>query len=105
MASGERNLLLQNMRGGLAKQLVVKQYANKIVLAKYPRKYKRKQTQLKKIYENRFAAAIKYARAICCDEERYKQYLAKVKPGQRVYNYAISEYLLQAKSGKLTSKI
>ena len=103
MASGKGNLVLENMSEGLAKQFVVKNYGNKIVLAKYPRAYKRKQTELKDIYENRFAAAIKYARAIRCNDELYKQYQAKVKPGQRVYNYAISEYLQLAKSGKIPS--
>ena len=105
MASGEGNLLLQNIRGHIGKELVIKQYGNKIVITKYPRIRKQKPTALKKIYEARFAAALKYARAILRNDELKKQYKARLKPGQRVYNYAISEYLKLAKAGKLPSKV
>ena len=109
MARGDGNLILQNMRGSIGKELVVKQYADKIVLAKYPRNSRRKgkrkikPTPLKKIYEGRFAEALKYSRAIRCNIQLSKKYRARLKPGQRLYNYLISEYMKLAKAGKAPS--
>ena len=105
MAKGEGNLLLSNMHGRIGKEFVIKRCGNKTVIACYPRIPKHKPTELKKIYEDRFAAALKYARTILCNTELLKQYKAKVKPGQRVYNYAISEYMKLAKAGKIPQKL
>lgn len=97
MATGSGNLLLDTFSGGIGKQIVVKRYVNKIVLAAYPRKYKRTLTPLKDIYESRFKEAIKYARSIIRNNDLKKQYECRLKPGQRLYNYLISEYLLEEK--------
>lgn len=104
MATGTGNLLLDKFSGGIGKQLVIKQYTGKIVIAKYPREYKRSPSRLKDIYESRFKQAIKFARSVRADEELTKKYKAKLKPGQRLYNYLISEYLLEEKRKSMGPK-
>ncbi len=96
MASG-KNILLKNISGGIGKQFVIKQYKGKIVIARYPCKYKRKHSPLKNIYEDRFKEAIKYARVIMQNNALAAGYKSKLQPGQRLYNYLISEYLLKEK--------
>jgi hypothetical protein len=105
MAIARQGVLLKNIQGALGKNIVIKQYGDKTVITAFPDMPKRKATPLKKIYEDRFREAHKYARKILSDRNLKKAYEKKVKPGQRVYNYAVSEYLLMAKSGKLPSEI
>ena len=93
MAKVESSVLLQHIRGKIGKQVVIKQYADKTVITAYPQTVRRKPGYVKKVFEDRFADAIKYAKAIICNRELKQAYQAKMKPGQRVYNYAISEYL------------
>ena len=97
MAKGNGNLLLKNISGHIGKELVIKQYGNKTVIARYPNMPKHKPSKIKTVYENRFKDAIIYAKAILADKVLKAKYEAKLQPGQRVYNYAISEYLLEAK--------
>ena len=104
MARGDGNILLKGIKGRIGKELVIKHYGDTIVIAKYPRETKHKPTNLKKIYESRFAAAIKFSRAVRSNNELIKQYKAKLKPGQRLCDYLISEYLQLAKSCKILPK-
>jgi hypothetical protein len=97
MAKGNGNPLLQNISGHIGKEIVIKQYGNRTVITRYPHMRKRKPTALKNIYEGRFKEAIKYARSILCNKKLKQQYQAKIGPGKRVYNQAISEYLIAEK--------
>ena len=86
--------ILDGFSGKIGKQFVIKQYADKTVIAKYPRvKKNRKLSDLKKLYEERFCNAIDYAKTIAKIPELRVLYEQKLKPGQRVYDYAKSEYL------------
>lgn len=99
MAKAGMNLLLQQFSGRLGKQFVVKQYKNKIVLTAYPQVKKKKPTELSLIYRKRFTEAVKYTRSILANPELKASYEAKLEPGQRVCDYAMREYLQQAKAG------
>ena len=107
MASGKHNLLLQNISGKIGNAYVVKQYpGGKIVIARLPRKYKRTTTALTQLYQERFKAAIKYARHIIASNELMAPYQGKPEPGQRLYNYLIREYMMEErrKAGQPTYK-
>ena len=97
MAKGDGSLLIKHISGQIGKQFVIKQYADKTVITAYPVRNKRKPTELQKIYGKRFTEAIKYAQGIIRNRELKKQYQLKLGPSKRVYNYAISEYLKEAK--------
>ena len=94
MAIIPENSLLSQLSGKLG-NIVIKRYKNKTVITLMPskkKKSKRKPTELKKIHEDNFAAAVKYAQGILGDLALKKKYEKKLAPGQSVYNYAISEY-------------
>jgi hypothetical protein len=96
MASGKDNLLLQNISGKIGNGYVVKQYpGGKIVIARLPRKYKRTTTELTELYQERFKAAVKYARQVLSSNELMAPYQGKTEPGQRLYNYLIREYMME----------
>lgn len=99
MAKSDNNILLQQLRGAIGKQLVIKQYGDKTVITAYPDTPKKKRrSALQKLQQDEFKAAVKYAQAILRDPVKKKAYAKKVKKGQLVYHYAISEY--KRKKGK-----
>jgi hypothetical protein len=99
MAHGKGNFLLQGISGNIGKEIVIKQYKGYTVIGRFPRMPKKKPTALQQLYEERFKEAVKYAKAILANRELKQQYALKLKPGQRVYNYAVKEYLALAKAG------
>ena len=93
MARGAGGILLQEIRGQIGKQIVVKRYKDKIVISAYPDMRKVKPSALQKVYRKSFAEAVAYAQAVVRDPVKRKKYEKKVKNGQTVYNYAMREYL------------
>ena len=91
------NSLLKELKGALGKQLVVKQYADKTVVTKYPHMRKRKPTELQNLYRTVFANAVAYAQSINRDRQQKAIYQKKVKKGETVYHYALKEYLQKHK--------
>ena len=85
--------LLKDLRGALGKQLVVKQYADKTIVTKYPRIRKVKPTERQQLYRTLFTEAVAHAKRINNDPQQRAIYLEKVKKGQSVYQYALKEYL------------
>lgn len=106
MASGKGNLLLENISGKLGNEFVIKNYSGKIVIARLPRKYKRRTTELTELYADRFKAAIKYAQAALPDAKLKGTYKKKLKPGERLYNYLIRQYMMEErrKAGQIIYK-
>jgi hypothetical protein len=104
MAHGKGNFLLQGIRGNIGKEIVIKQYAGNTVIGRFPRMPEKKPTALQQVYEDRFKEAVKYAKAILANRKLKQQYALKLKPGQRVYNYAVKEYMALAKAGKIPSE-
>jgi hypothetical protein len=93
MAQSTTSVLLHSMRGKIGKQIVVKQYGNKIVITAYPDMSNIKPSKLQKQKRKKFAAAIEYARSIVNDPVRKAAYAKKLRKGARVYNAAIKEFL------------
>ena len=93
MAKGDNSLLLHNVRGQIGKQIVVKKYGRKTVISAYPDMSKVKPSRLQKVKRKSFAEAVAYAKTINNDPVKKALYKKKVKKGQRVFNYAIKEYL------------
>jgi len=98
MARSESNVLLHQVSGQIGKQIVVKRYGKKTVISAYPDMSGVKPSKLQKAKRKTFAAAVTYAKAINNDPAKKALYKKKIKKGQRVYNYAIKEYL--SKVGK-----
>jgi len=93
MARTTNNLILGFLRGGLGKQLVVKQYAYGTVVTKYPEMKFRKTTALGKLHQDRFREAVAYAQGILNNPSKKKAYAKTIRNGSSVYHAAIKEYL------------
>jgi len=93
MAYSNTSIILDKVRGAIGKQIVVKQYGNKTVIAAYPDMSNVKSSKLQKLKRKKFAAAIEYARSIVNNPAKKAAYAKKLKKGARVYNSAIKEYL------------
>ncbi len=89
--------LLQNLRGGVGKQLVFKQYGDKTVVTGYPNMSGVKPSEQQKDGRKLFAEAAVYASAINRNPEQKAVYAKKLKPGESVYHFALKEYLAQHK--------
>src|SRR5437867_1343369 len=100
MARTRNNPLLQELRGKIADQIVVKQYGDKTVVSKYPDMSKVKPSVKQKNNRSVFKEAVIYAKSINSDPERKKEYTGKVKPGESIYHYALREYLTEIKNKK-----
>lgn len=92
MARTQHNNILEGASGRIG-QLLVKKYADKTVISSVPDMSRVKQSALQKISNTKFAEAVKYAQAINRDPLRKKAYARKLKKGQTVFQYAISEYM------------
>ncbi|NCU05791.1 MAG: hypothetical protein GXC73_17625 [Chitinophagaceae bacterium] len=93
MARTNRNPLLKGLRGQIGKQLVFKQYGKKTVVSKFPDMSHVKASPKQKKIRKGFQKAVAYAQGINNDPVKKAVYAKKVKKGQTVFNYAISEFL------------
>ncbi len=87
------NSLLKGISGSINKEIVVKQYAHRTVITKYPDMSKVILSDRQERLNSLFAAAVKYAKSILADKKRFEEYKQSLKPGQRVYNHAIRTYM------------
>ena len=85
--------LLKGLRGHIGKEIVFKKYGNKTVVTRYPDMSNVKPSELQKKEQSRFARAVAYAQNINRNPALKAEYKTKVKKGQTVYHFAISEYL------------
>ena len=92
MARSTNNLLFKGVSGKLD-QLVIKQYANGIVISKKPDMSRVKRTALQKSEQIKFKQAVAYAQGIIRDPKQKVAYARKLKKGQSVYHAAIKEFL------------
>ena len=93
MAMALNSILLHQVRGQIGKQIVVKRYGKKTVITAYPDMSRVKPSKLQKTKRKDFAAAVAYARSIINDPAQKAAYAKRIKKGERVYNFAIKEYL------------
>lgn len=98
------NPLLKGIRGAINKQIVVKQYACRTVITKYPDMSRVTLSPLQKKRNALFADAVRYAKSILRNPKILNEYKKLVKPGERVYNHAIKAYLQSVKKENLTSE-
>ena len=63
---------LQSCSGAIGKTIVVKNYAGKIVLSKYPDMSKVKRSKLQRANSLLFGAAVAYAKRICNDPSQVR---------------------------------
>jgi hypothetical protein len=87
------NPLLIGLRGSIGKQIVFKNYGHCTVVTKYPDMSRVIRTPLQKGKNRIFARAVRYAQSILQDPEKLQNYKSTLKPGERVYNAAIREYM------------
>jgi hypothetical protein len=93
MARVNKQSILNDVRGGIGKQFVVKQYAHGTVLSAYPDMSRVKHSKLQKMKQGIFAQAVAYAQSIIRNPAKKKAFAKTLKKNERVYNAAIKEYL------------
>jgi hypothetical protein len=81
------------LSGKIGKELLFKNYGNKVVVTRYPDMSRVKPSGIQKHYRNAFKEAVAYAKNINRTPALKQQYLKKIKKGESVYHYAIKEYL------------
>lgn len=93
MAYYKNNILLEGASGKIGKQIVVKNYADKTVVSKYPDMSKVKWSAKQNENRSIFAQANAYAKELIKDADKKAELLKRAKPGQSAYNVAVSEYM------------
>lgn len=88
---------MENISGGIGRQLVFKQYKGKTVVTAYPDMSNVKPSEKQKEGQNLFAKAVAYAKEIRYNPVKKAEYEKKVKEGESVYRFALKEYLAQHK--------
>jgi hypothetical protein len=103
MATSE-NLLLKNLSGRIGKDLVFKQYGDKTVVCKYPKKSRRALSPAQQWVNETMAEANYEARAVLADEalRDAAQVRLNVKRN-KLYTALIKEYFRNAREAKKTS--
>ena len=84
-------LAMLGVRGKIG-GVVIKQYGKKVVVSSLPDRRKVKPTKLQKAGRKKFAAAVAYAKSIMEDPKLRKKYERKLKPGERLYQFAMREF-------------
>ena len=100
MARLKQNSLLSALRGTIGKEIVIKQYADKVVVSKYPDMSKVKASKLQRVHRKLLAEASAYASKINRDPQSRAKYMKKLKPGESVYRKAIEEFYRKEKKKK-----
>jgi hypothetical protein len=95
------NILLKNASGHIGRQLVIKQYGDKTVLAKYPDMSRRKLSVKQKKVNEMMEEANAYAKLILADEELRDQAQVRLNVTRnKLYTSLIKEYFKNAAEKK-----
>ena len=97
MARAGKESLLHGLKGSIGKELVVKQYKDKMVVSKYPDMSKVKPSALQKKNRSKMKEAIAYAQGILYDAKKKAAYQKRIRKDKSVYREAIKEYLKKRK--------
>jgi hypothetical protein len=92
MARLKRNSLLNALQGTIGKEIVFKQYADKVVVSKFPDMSKVKTTKRQRQQRDLLKEANAYASAIKRDPKLRAKYEKKLKPGESVFHKAKKEF-------------
>lgn len=97
MARLKRNSLLSALQGTIGKEIVIKQYADKVVVSIYPDMSKVKPTELQRLQRRKITEANAYASAVKRDPKLRKQYEKKLKPGESVFHKVKKDFFEKRK--------
>ena len=97
MARIRKNSLLAGISGHIGKEIVIKQYADKVVVSKYPDMSKVKASAGQKKSRKTIGEANRYASKVLKDPKLRKQFEKKLKPGEVLYQKIKQHYFNQLK--------
>jgi hypothetical protein len=92
MGKINRNIVMKGASGSLG-DITFKQYSYGMVFSKRPDRSKVTLSDKQKQANERFKAAVAYAREVQADPEKTKEYQRRLKPGQKVYHAALSDHM------------
>ena len=92
MARLRKNSVLAALQGAIGKELVVKQYADKVVITKYPDMSKVKCSERQKEQREKMKEANAYARSVLVNPELKALYETYLEKGESIYRKAIKDY-------------
>ena len=93
MARSTNNELLKGLKGQLGKELVIKQYGDKIVVSSFPNMEDVNPSPLQRLKRTRFAEAMAYAKQQIANEESYNLYSTLSTSSRRPLNVAMADFL------------
>ena len=91
MAHVSKNVLTEDLRGAIGKQVVFRVRNGKTFASKYPDMSRVKPSKKQLAEKGRFAKAVAFAQSIIRDPAKKAAF--KVKKGQTVFNAAVSQYM------------
>jgi hypothetical protein len=97
MAWLRKGSLLEGLSGTLGKEVVFKQYADKVVVSKYPDMSKVKASVLQKMQRSNMKEANAYVSFVKKDSKLKAYYEKALKPGESVYHKAKKDFFEKLK--------
>lgn len=97
MAQLTKGSLLNGLSGTIGKELLFKQYKDKVVVSKYPVMRKVKPTELQLLNRQRMKDATAYALSVLRTPELKAAMEKTLHPGETVYHKAKKEYFQSLK--------
>jgi hypothetical protein len=97
MAQINKSSLLAALSGTLGKELVIKQYKDKVVVSRYPDMSWVKPSPLQLQNRERMKAATAYAQTVLRNPQLRTAMEKELKPGESVYHKAKRQYLMGLK--------
>ena len=97
MARVKANSILEALQGSIGKELVFKQYADKVVITQYPDMSNVKPSTRQKEQREKMKEANAYARTVLSNPELKAVYEQNLQKGESVYRKAIKEYFARLK--------
>ncbi len=92
MARLKKDALLEGLSGTIGRELVFKQYADKVVVSKYPDMSGIKPSPLQALQRSRMKKATAYASLVMRDPILRASYEKQLKPGENLYQKAKKDY-------------
>jgi len=93
MARVKNNSLFAALQGTIGDQLVFKQYADKVVVSKYPDMSKVKPSELQLEQRKKMAEAIAYAKSVMRNPALSAVYEKDLKPAESIYKKALKDFM------------
>lgn len=100
MARLPKNSLLGALQGALGKEVVFKQYKDKVVVSKYPDMSRVKPTERQVTQRAKMKAAVAYAQTVLRNPELRILFEKGLQPGESVYHKAKKQFFEQLKKGE-----